>query len=268
MKRSSKRRDRRQWFESAGTLVLGRSRTRRRPAASKMLSRRLRSGLWLLLGVTAICGLWLGIDSRFYIYRADVVGAVRTSSDAIFQASGLSGLHILWAHSAESQERILSALPTLEEAQVKCQLPADCTITVVERQPRVRWEEENGLVWWIDAEGVIFSADGALAEGWTVRGPLPRDGENRLSEPVRIALTELWATGKDVASEFFYVPERGLVFINEQGWRVILGEGTGMAQRLEVLSRLTMYLEERGFSPQFVDVRFPGAPYYSLMNEW
>ena len=268
MKRTGKRRGERQWFESAGALVLGRASTRRRPAASSVRSRRLRNIFTLLLAGVGVGALWLGMDERFYIYRADVVGAVRTSPAAVFQASGLSGLHIFWAGSAGSEDRILSRLPMLEDARVECRLPAECTITVVERQPRVRWEEESGLVWWIDAEGVTFDAEGPLEEGWTVRGPLPRDERGRLDETVRVALTELWATGEELASEFFYVPGRGLVFINQQGWRVILGEGAGMEQRLEVLGRLTTYLGERGFSPQFVDVRLPGAPYYSLVNEW
>jgi hypothetical protein len=72
----------------------------------------------------------------------------------------------------------------------------------------------------------------------------------------------------DVASLFYYVPERGLVFTNEQGWRVILGQGPGMKKRLQVLERLTADLEARGLTPRFVDVRFADAPYYSLTNDW
>ena len=209
------------------------------------------------------------LDKRFYIYHTDVEGAVRTSPDEVFQASGLPGLHILWARSAEVEDRILKALPTLASVQVACrmQLPARCRIAVVERQPRMMWDED-GLLWWIDAEGVIFHAEGTLPEGWTVRGPLPRDGEGRLDERVRVALAELWTTGEDVASSFYYVPERGLVFTDERGWRVILGQGPGMGKRLQVLKCLTADLEARGLTPRFVDVRFANAPYYSQTNDW
>jgi hypothetical protein len=97
---------------------------------------------------------------------------------------------------------------------------------------------------------------------------LPRDGEGRLDERVRVGLAELWATGEDVAPVFDYVPTRGLVFVDERGWRVILGQGPGMSRRLQVLEQLTANLEARGLTPRFIDVRFAEAPYYSLTNDW
>ncbi|MEE8391135.1 MAG: FtsQ-type POTRA domain-containing protein [Anaerolineae bacterium] len=254
-------------FESTGVLVGGRSRVKRRPAASRVLSLRLRGVLLLLMGAAMVGAMWLTIDERFYVDHVDVVGTVRVSPDKIFQASGVLGLHILWTRSAAIEERILDALPAIESVQAKCRLPADCAIVVVERQPRMVWDE-NGLLWWIDADGIIFHAQGALAEGWTIRGPLPRDEDGRLDRRVRVALTELWATGEDVASVFDYVPARGLVFTDEQGWRIVLGQGPGMAKRLQVLERMMADLEARGMTPRFVDVRFADAPYYSLTNDW
>jgi hypothetical protein len=266
-KSNKKQQKKKRHFEAATALVWGRAPARRRPAASSVWSLRLHSVLLLLAGALIVGALWLAIDERFYVYHADVVGAVRVSHDEIFQASGLAGLHILWARPAEIEKRILDALPTVESAQVKCSLPAKCAIVIVERQPRMMWDE-NGLLWWVDVDGVIFHAQGALSGGWTIRGPLPRDEEGRLDEHVRVALAELWATGEDVASEFEYVPERGLVFTDERGWRVILGQRPGMAQRLQVLERLTADLEARGVTPQFVDVRFADAPYYSTADDW
>ncbi len=240
---------------------------KRRPAASRVTSRWMRVSLLLLLGAVMAGGGWLFIDSRFFIYRVEVTGAIRVSADEIFQASGLRGLHILWARSAEIEANILGALPNVESVQAKCRLPADCSIAVVERQPKVLWDE-NGTLWWIDADGIVFQAQGTLSEGWAVRGPLPRDGEGRLDKRVHVGLTELWATGEDIAPVFDYVPTRGLVFIDERGWRVILGQGPGMARRLQVLEQLTADLEARGLTPRFIDVRFAEAPYYSLTNDW
>ena len=268
-------------------MVLGRTRVRRPAASSRSLLRRLRGVLFLLLFVVAAGALWLTLDDRFYIYHADVMGAVRVSPDEIFQASGLPRLHILWVRPAEIEARLLDALPTLESAQVVCELPAQCAIAVVERQPRVMWDED-GQLWWIDAEGVIFSGppsspptsgdvppsfpptggdEGGGAEGWVVRGPLPRGEDGQLDERVHIALTELWTTGADV-SPLLYVPGRGLVFTDERGWRVVVGQGSGMDERLQVLEWLAADLETRGLAPRFVDVRFADAPYYSLTNDW
>ena len=150
-------------------------------------------------------------------------------------------------------------------------------ITVVERQPRVMWDE-NGQLWWIGAEGIVFPGpstlppsgedEGGEMEGWLVRGPLPRDEDGWLDERVRVALAELWAVGADVSPLLYYVPARGLVLTDERGWRVIVGRGPGMDRRLQVLEWLAADLEARGLAPRFVDVRFADAPYYSLTNDW
>ncbi len=266
MTKSRKRR-----FEAAGTLVLGRAQVGRRSGATHSRSRRARGILiWSLVAVAA-GALWLALDARFYIYHVDVAGAVRVSPEEIVRASELPGLHILWARSAEVEDRLLSTLPTLESARVTCGFPAECRIAVVERQPKVTWDED-GLLWWIDAEGVVFHALSSFppreGEGLRVRGPLPRGQDGRLDERVRVALSELWAAGGDLTSSFDYAPERGLMFTDERGYRVILGQGPGMDRRLRVLELLTVYLEEQGLTPRFVDVRFAGAPYYSLTNDW
>jgi hypothetical protein len=256
--------------------VIGRAQVRRARTPPPVLWLRLRGILILSLVAAAAGALWLALDDRFYVYHADVVGAARLSPDEVFQASGLPGIHVLWVRSAEVEARLLDALPGIERAQVACGLPARCTIAVVERQPRMTWDED-GQSWWIDAEGVVFSpspapsparGDARGATGLTVRGPLPRDADGRLDERVRVALAELWAAGADVPTPLTYVPARGLVFADERGWRVIVGQGPGMEERLQVLEWLVADLEARGLAPRFVDVRFADAPYYSLTNDW
>lgn len=280
MTRSRKKQRR---FETAGMAVLGRVRVKR-PSKTIRNSRFAIRGLLLLLPVVVSAGaLWLTLDDRFYVYHADVVGAVRVSPDEVFRASGLPGLHILWVRSAVVEDRILATLPSLESARVVCGLQpvtlsdgllAQCTIAVVGRRPRMIWNDD-GQLWWIDAYGVIFPAHPSFppiggeegGEGWLVRGPLPQDEDGRLDEPVRVALAELWAVGVDV-SPLLYVPDRGLMFTDERGWRVIVGQGPGMAERLQVLEWLTADLKARGLTPRFVDVRISDAPYYSLTNDW
>jgi hypothetical protein len=252
-------------------MVIGRAQVKRVPSPSSSPLRRLRGVLILSLAAIAAGALWLALDARFYVCHADVVGTVRVSPDEVFQASGLSGLHILWVRPAEIEARILAALPGIERVHVACGLSAKCTITVVDRQPQVTWNED-GRLWWIDADGVIFApqapAEGLSPEGLLVRGPLPRDEDGRLDERVRLALAELWAAGTNVPPLLDYVPARGLVFIDGRGWRVILGQGPGMEERLRVLEWLVADLEARGLTPRFVDVRFADAPYYSLTNDW
>ena len=265
-RRQGRQKDR-QGFETASTLVLGRARVGQQPKTSSSQF-AVRSLSFLLLIAVIAGALWLTLDDRFYVYRADVVGTARVASEEVFRASGLLGLHVLWVRPAEVEASVLAALPGLESAQVSCGLLSeDCVIAVVERKPKVMWDED-GQLWLVYDDGVVFPAPAVLSEGWVVRGPLPRDEDGRLDERVRVALTELWSVGAQVPQSLDYVQGRGLVFTDERGYRVVLGQGAGMAERLQVLELVAADLEARGLTPRFVDVRFSDAPYYSLTNEW
>lgn len=268
MSKSSRgRRNKKRGFEAASALVLGRTRVRRR-SKIRYSPFAIRYSLLLLLIVVVAVALWLALDDRFYVYHADVTGAARVAPEEVFRASGLLGLHAMWVRPAEVEARILAELPGIESAQVVCGLlDEECAIAVVERQPRMMWDED-GRSWWIDADGVVFPAPGTIPEGWLIQGPLPREEDGRLDERARVALAELWSLGADAPQPLYYAPGRGLTFTDERGYRVILGQGPGMAERWQVLELLAADLEARGLTPRFVDARFPDAPYYSLTNDW
>jgi len=268
MSKSSRgRRNKKRGFEAASTLIWGRTTARRR-SKIRYSPFAIRYSLLFLLIVAVVAALWLSLDDRFYVFHADVTGAACASSEEVFRASGLLGLHALWVRPDEVEARILAELPGIESAQVACGfLDEECAIAVVERQPRMMWDEDERS-WWIDADGVVFPAPGTIPEGWLIQGPLPREEDGRLDERVRVALAELWSLGADVPQPLYYAPGRGLIFNDERGCRVILGQGTGMAERWQVLELLAADLEVRGLTPRFVDARFADAPYYSLTNEW
>lgn len=275
---------------------------RGRVAVPPERGRQIKLILLTVALVLATGGLWLGLDNRFYVYAADVRGNLRTAAEDVYLASDLPGVHVLWARPARAEQLITKRLPNIASASVTCGVPARCTIEIVERQPRMAWEED-GSVWWVDADGVVMPAQGMLTEGWVVRGPLPlaqaepeaaetdpgeadevvteeqvaeeqpaeeqfTAGFRQLPEPVRAALNDLWLAGMDSTAVFQYVPGRGLVFTDPRGWSVVLGEGSGMAQRMRVAELLGSSLQQRGLTPLYVDVRFPEAPYYSLTNQW
>lgn len=264
-------------YERAGSIVLNQVKLSQAPVSLRRI-RMVHWGLWILLALALVLGglaLWLTVDTRFYVYEAQVSGARRVSDEEIFDASGLRGLHILWARSDAVESQILEALPSLESAEVNCGLPSDCSISVVERRPRILWEEE-GETWWIDEAGAVFLLDSeggepeAFSESsgrWTVTGPLPRDDDGNLEDALRVALKELWESGRDLPTDFRYAPDNGLSFTDGHGWRVIVGKGSGMASRLEAWEQLAAHLESESLTPRFVDVRFPQAPYYVPATE-
>ncbi|MGQ9522835.1 MAG: cell division protein FtsQ/DivIB [Anaerolineae bacterium] len=249
---------RRQNFRQSVPLVIGERTTAHsapaRPAA--------------MLGGIALLGLVLGFafSPQFYVTNAQVIGAQWVPPQAIFAASGLERLHILWANPRTAEQRILENIPSIEQVRVSCRLPARCVITVTEREPVAAWEQ-GGAYYWVDRAGGAFPASGPLEGKWRVRGPLPTDEKGRVAHDVLVGLEELERLGVR-PGPILYRPGRGLVLEDPAGWRVVLGQGTGMARRLQVYLQIRTHLIEKGIAPRFVDVRFPDAPYYSVTNEW
>ena len=273
MKKSRRSRPYYRGYERAGTVVLGQVPLGQAPISLRK-SRWLKRLRWSLVALAVLIGaltLWLTLDLRFYVYGAEMVGARWVSPQEILEASELSGLHILWARPAVIEARVLDRLPALESAEVACSLPSNCSIAVVERQPRVLWND-GGQLWWIDEDGAVFPAEaeaggpeagGDDAPRRVVSGQLPRSDEGNLDWQVRVALTELWASDAEIPAGLDYAAEQGLSFVDHHGWRVVLGQGPGMDQRLRALALITARVEASGKAVQVVDVRFPGAPYYS-----
>jgi cell division septal protein FtsQ len=222
----------------------------------------LRALLLVVTLVGIVLALWLTLDGRFYVYDASIVGAEGVLRESVLKASRLPGIHILWVRSSEAASYIVAENPSVKSATVRCRLPADCTIAVVQRQPRIVWEEE-GQVWSIDEEGVATRVDGPLPEGWYVRGELPLTDGDILAERVRIGLEELSAADLDMSRVFYYTADLGLVFIDRRGWRVAVGDGTGMAARLDRLEWMAGELLADGVMPELVDVRFSDVLYYT-----
>jgi cell division protein FtsQ len=218
-------------------------------------------GMALLLFI-----LWFAFSPQFYVTRAEVVGAQRIPAEAIFAASGLERLHILWANPRAAERRILETIPSVAQVRVSCRLPARCVIAVTEREPVAAWEQ-GGVYYWVDRAGGAFPAAGPLEGKWRVNGPLPTDEKGLVARDVLVGLEELERLGVR-PGPILYRPGRGLVLEDPAGWRVVVGQGTGMARRLQVYLKIRAHLLEKGITPKFVDVRFPDAPYYSVTNDW
>ncbi len=226
--------------------------------------------LWVAVGLAVVAVVWLALtmalSPRFRVVEPQVRGAGRIAAAEIVRASGLAHRHILEVNERQAEANILEALPSIERAEVECRLPADCTITVNEWGLLLTWDNEGELEW-VDAAGGGFPASGPLEGRWLVHGPLALDARGRVDQEVLLGLAELTQLGIRPGS-VSYRPGRGLVLEDPAGWRVVVGQGWGMAERLQVYALLREHLLEQSIRPRFVDVRFPDAPYYSLSNDW
>jgi hypothetical protein len=256
----TRRRKRKYRFQSTAPLVLGQ---RRAVAAPRLSARSILVGTACVAVLVLV--LWVSFSPRFYVSRAEVLGAERVPVQSIFAASGLDMYHVLWVDEEQVALQILENEPKLAEAHVDCGLPANCTIVVKEHSLMLNWIA-GGQLYWVDTEGQIEPADHLLEGLWMIEGPIPSDENGVLDEEVLVGLKELEYTGV-APQEMMYLPGRGLV-VADSAWNVILGQGPGMARRLEVYAAVRDHLLEQGIQPRFVDVRFPDAPYYSEVNEW
>jgi len=252
---------RRQNFRQSVPLVIG-GRTTAWPTPTRPAAMLGSMGGIALLGLV----LWFAFSPPFFITSAQVVGAQRVPPQAVFAASGLERLHILWANPRTAERRILENIPSIERARVSCQLPARCVIAVTEREVMVAWEQ-GGVYYWVDRAGGAFPAAGPLEGKWRVSGPIPTDKRGLVVQDVLVGLEELERLGVR-PGPVLYRPGRGLVLEDPAGWRVVVGQGTGMARRLQVYMKIRAHLVAKGITPRFVDVRFPDAPYYSVTNDW
>jgi cell division septal protein FtsQ len=207
--------------------------------------------------------LWLWLSDTFYVTRLGVAGNALTPAQEIVQISGIGGQHMLWVNHAAASERIANGIPSVKSARVDCQLPNRCLIKVQERQPSVAWRF-GGAVTWIADDGMAFAAQRdtnlPLITIEALQGPALLPGKEANQRIVKAAV----AVAKALPSvrQYKYTAEHGLEFQSERGFPVYLGLGDNMADRAMMWKAVEVELSQQGVTPQFVDLRYPVAPYY------
>jgi cell division septal protein FtsQ len=221
----------------------------------------------LSLLIVAACAAMLAyfsINDQFYIYRPVVIGNQYVRADDVIEASELFSLHVAWVQPERAAQMIAQRLPDVRSAQVVCTLPANCTITVEERQPLFVWRQGAAHVW-VDASGVPFTAHDPNVEALVLDmppGPLPLPGQP-ISATLLAGVQALRQAMPELKS-LRYTPERGLEFSDPAGgWPVYLGQEPDIDAQMAVWRALSDNLVKRGVRPTFIDVRYAQAPYYS-----
>ncbi|HKZ83354.1 MAG TPA: hypothetical protein VJ793_06820 [Anaerolineae bacterium] len=240
-----------------------------RQASEFRIDRRRLVSLAVLMTL-ALAGVWIGFDEAFYVSVPSVTGQTRVPAacappcgvDDIARASGLIGLHVAWANSAEVESRLLETLPSLRAARVTCSLPADCAITVAEREPFLAWRWGDALVW-VDQDGVVYSARNGVQDVLSIESSdvQPPPPGQRVDSDLMAAIVAAAQALPEVRMLRVSVA-RGLEFTDASGYPVYLGTGYNMADRAVVWRALREDLASRGIEPLYIDVRFPLAPYY------
>jgi cell division septal protein FtsQ len=232
------------------------------PGLEVLKQPRVWSGALLIVVIGL--AIWFGVDDRFYASNLKVTGNARTSAAVIAKASGLLGVQAFWLNPAEAERKLLAAVPQLRGVQVTCQFPASCAIKVDERKPLVAWQYGSATTW-IDQDQVAFAAEGQAAVEPVItivapQGPALFPGQKADPKLVQAALSIAQAM-PDV-QRYRYTAAYGLEFDDPRGFPVYLGLSSDMTERAAIWKALSAQLTAQNIQPQFVDVRYPLAPYY------
>jgi hypothetical protein len=124
---------------------------------------RLQIG-WRLLSALLIVGLAYLLYTiwnapAYRVLAADVKGIKRLTLQDINTVAGVAGRPIFMVEPDTVQQELIEAFPELSAVEVEVSLPARVTVKVEERQPIIRWVQDDQETW-IDSSGVAFPARG------------------------------------------------------------------------------------------------------------
>lgn len=235
-------------------------------------SRRSRRGLgkfWrrtLTLVVVAALA-WMGWEvfrsSLFRITRFQVAGSEAVGRAEIIQAADLWDQSIFLADFGAAAERV-RALPGIQDARVRGELPDSCSIEVAEREPQLIWQVADAR-YWVDGEGYILppgeSPPRAVVIVDTTAHPVA-PGEQVDVKAVRTAqqLDRLLPADLRPAN-YEYAWETGITVPSEAGWRACFGTSERLDAKVRVLQAILDDVRGRGAAVTHIDLRPQGRPY-------
>lgn len=223
---------------------------------------RWMSGVLLVLCAWSV--YWFANASTFYIHQVQVEGTSRLSEAEVLNLSALQGVNVFWADTAQAT-RLIEALPDVESARVRCQLPGRCVINIVERHPALIWRQGEAHIW-VGEDGVAVPARGKLPDAIVLEsvGTTALKPGDRLDPEIIQAIHAMQALRPQVRV-LEYSERYGLMFSIGPDQKVRLGDGSRIATKLAILEALNERLLDQGIRPSLIDVRYPEAPYFILV---
>lgn len=243
---------------------------RRLPAGGRQSRRALRLGrFWrrVLVLVVVVTLAWIGWEvfrsSLFRVTRFRVTGNETLGQSEIVQAAGLWDQSIFLADFGAAAERV-RALPGIQDARVRGELPDCCSIEVVEREPQLIWQVADTR-YWVDGEGVILPAGEAPPRALVIVDTEARPvapGDRVDVEAVRTVqqLDRLLPADLRLAS-YEYSPQTGITLSSGAGWRACIGTSERLDAKVRILQAVLDDVQARGVTVTYVDLRPQGRPY-------
>lgn len=250
---------------------------------------RFISGAIFILSLAVVI-TFSSLDA-FKVSAVTLEGAERLTAETLNAQLGLTGASIVKVHPGEIETQVAELFPGLSGVKVSAGLPASVIVKVVERQPLIAWYQD-GVTYWIDAEGILFPASGETPVSQTVYAtgnppsgyvpPTETTDEETTAEnetepdsttvPGPTSTTPEFVQGvlslwtylpKD--SVLQYDPQYGLGWQDPQGWLVYFGKDIeNIDLKLVEYEMIIAKLSEENLNPALISLEFLHAPFYRL----
>lgn len=229
---------------------------------------------WLLaLAFVALLGLlgFASVDRMFFVYEAQITGTHHTQPSLVYETAGIHEQNIFWIKPRDVARNIVG-LPGVKSVRVRCTLPANVTIELVEREPIVLWRSiAQGRDFWLDEEGLVLPHHGDPSAASTVFVVDYSDRqleEGAHLEPAGLVDSVLQLTAEmPQARLFFYSADRGLSYHQQEDggqWTVYVGTSDSLPRKIQAVGVISEYLRTNGIRASYIDVRWPDRPVYGL----
>lgn len=204
-------------------------------------------------------------SAKFQVSEIEVQGFERFRAQEISRAVQVIGEPVFSLVPALLKEDLENTYAGLAAVDVKIEWPSSVVVTVEERQPVLAWDWE-GVVRWVDADGVAFEPRGMSEEIVRVLAfSSPPKSAGKFSSPEFVEKIALFANYVPEDVPVCYDAAHGLGWQDKRGWQVYFGfDINELALKQIVYQSIVKRLEEKNIHPAFVSVEYVDAPYYRL----
>lgn len=232
-------------------------------------SRWISAGLTLVL-TFMIFTMWTA--SPFTVKGAEVLGNHRIGAAEINAVLGIIGEPIFKAVPSQIAANLYTAYSDLASVKIVVGFPNYITVDVVERMPILAWYQ-NGVVTWIDSNGVAFTPRGevsGLIQVSATGSPtkvlpdpaLPINAQKFIS-PEMVQAISVLARDVPTGMPMTFHPVYGMGWQDPRGWSVYFGQNSkDITVKTNVYQAIVDSLILQGVQPSLISVEYLNAPFY------
>lgn len=249
------------------------SRTDFRPTALP----RFRFG-WRTLSLIFTASLGLLIYLAFNrpelrVVEAKITGNQLLAPSELNSVLNVAGQPIFVLIPEDLETRLRLHYPELVSVDVEVSMPNIVSVSIVERQPVIRWEQAGGYTW-IAEDGIAFRPRGevlGLISVVALSGPTIETVSIDPLTPAPFISTEMIESLKGLAGHvppgesILFDSVLGFGWNDPRGWRVYFGTSANDVElKMRVYESMVASLTQRGIRPALINVTYPTAPYYRM----